>query len=245
MATGLASMHILLVEDNALVASGLQAGLGLQGFACTLAHTLAQARALQAQNRFDACVLDLGLPDGDGLQLLRQWRAAGVQLPVLILSARSALEDRIDGFRSGSDDHLAKPFDLTELALRLQALLRRAPAAQAQDGAQEPLALGALTLEPASGLLWRGDERIDLPRREALLLAALARAHGRVLSTAQLHDSLYDSAESVESNTVNVHVHHLRKKLGADIIETVRGLGFRLGAAYCSSGGAPAHAPQP
>ncbi len=236
-------MHILLVEDNALVASGLQAGLGLQGFACTLAHTLVQARALQAQNRFDACVLDLGLPDGDGLQLLRQWRAAGVQLPVLILSARSALEDRIDGFRSGSDDHLAKPFDLTELALRLHALLRRSQGNG--DASPDTLALGPYTLEPASGALWHGGQRIDLPRREALLLAALAQARGRVLSTAQLHDSLYDLAQEVESNTVNVHVHHLRKKLGADIIETVRGLGFRLGAAYCSSGGAPAHAPQP
>lgn len=238
-------MHILLVEDNPLVASGIQAGLALYDLSCDWVGSAGAARQRLHAGRYDACVLDLGLPDGDGMQLLRDWRAEGVDMPVLILSARSALQDRIDGFRSGSDDYVAKPFDLTELALRLQALLRRAPAAQAQDGAQEPLALGTLTLEPASGLLWRGDERIDLPRREALLLAALARAHGRVLSTAQLHDSLYDSAESVESNTVNVHVHHLRKKLGADIIETVRGLGFRLGAAYCSSGGAPAHAPQP
>jgi DNA-binding response OmpR family regulator len=119
-------MHILIVEDNSLVASGIKAGLELHGFACDIAPNLALADRHLTAGHFDACVLDLGLPDGDGLALLRSWRAAGLQLPVLILTARGTIEDKVAGFQTGTDDYLTKPFDLQELVLRLHALLRRA-----------------------------------------------------------------------------------------------------------------------
>ena len=219
-------MHILIVEDNALVASGIRTGLELHGFTSDTAASVAQAQAQVAARGYDACVLDLGLPDGDGMQLLRGWRAAGKTLPVLILSARTTLQDKVDGLQSGSDDYLGKPFDLPELVARLQALVRRAG-----GRVSDRIRLGACEVDLQSGEVWCDGARVELARREWALLAALIQAQGRVLSTAQLHDSLYGLAQDVESNTVNVHVHHLRKKLGADLIETVRGQGFRLGGA--------------
>ncbi|MBS0466739.1 MAG: response regulator [Proteobacteria bacterium] len=216
-------MHILIVEDNALVASGIRTGLELHGLTSDTAAGVAEADALMAGRDFDACVLDLGLPDGDGMQLLRRWRAAGNLLPVLILSARTTLQDKVDGLQSGSDDYLSKPFDLPELVARLQALMRRAG-----GRASDRIRLGACEVDMQSGEVWCGGARVELARREWALLAALIQAQGRVLSTAQLHDSLYGFEQDVESNTVNVHVHHLRKKLGSDLIETVRGQGFRL-----------------
>lgn len=221
-------MHILIVEDNALVASGIQAGLELHGFTSDTAGSVAQAQAHMASRQFDACVLDLGLPDGDGISLLRQWRAKGLALPVLILTARSAIEDKVAGFQTGTDDYLTKPFDLQELVLRLRALLRRAG-----GRTSDLLALGDCQVNMTTGEVTRNGVAIDISRREWALLQALLQAHGRVLSAAQLHDSLYGLDQDVGSNTVNVHVHHLRKKLGADVIDTVRGLGFRLGARYC------------
>ena len=218
-------MHILIVEDNTLVASGIRAGLELHGFTSDTAASVAQADAHLAARGYDACVLDLGLPDGDGMALLRRWRAAGQMLPVLILSARTTLQDKVEGLQSGSDDYLAKPFDLPELVARLQALLRRAG-----GRASDRIRLGRCEVDMASGEVWCDGLRVELARREWALLAALIQAQGRVLSTAQLHDSLYGFEQDVESNTVNVHVHHLRRKLGPDLIETVRGQGFRLGA---------------
>lgn len=218
-------MHILIVEDNTLVASGIRAGLELHGFTSDTAASVAQADAHLAARGYDACVLDLGLPDGDGMQLLRRWRAAGQMLPVLILSARTTLQDKVEGLQSGSDDYLAKPFDLPELVARLQALLRRAG-----GRASDRIRLGRCEVDMASGEVWCDGLRVELARREWALLQALIQAQGRVLSTAQLHDSLYGFEQDVESNTVNVHVHHLRRKLGPDLIETVRGQGFRLGA---------------
>lgn len=221
-------MHILIVEDNALVASGIQAGLELHGFTSDTAGSVAQAQAHMTSRQFDACVLDLGLPDSDGISLLRQWRAKGLALPVLILTARSTIEDKVAGFQTGTDDYLTKPFDLQELVLRLRALLRRAG-----GRTSDLLALGDCQVNMATGEVTRNGVAIDISRREWALLQALLQAHGRVLSAAQLHDSLYGLDQDVGSNTVNVHVHHLRKKLGADVIDTVRGLGFRLGARYC------------
>ncbi|WP_313073889.1 response regulator [Melaminivora sp.] len=231
-------MHILIVEDNALVASGIRTGLHLHGLQADVAGTAADAQAHLDARAYDACVLDLGLPDGDGLALLRRWRAAGEGLPVLILTARGALEDKIAGFQEGTDDYLTKPFDLQELALRLQALVRRAG-----GRASDRVRLGECEIDMASGAVWRAGEPVELPRREWLLLAALVQAGGRVLSTAQLHDSLYGLDEEVGSNTVNVHVHHLRRKLGADLIDTVRGLGFRLGARHHPPAPPPPAAP--
>ena len=217
-------MHILIVEDNALVASGIRTGLQLHGMQADVAGTAAAAQAHVDARSYDACVLDLGLPDGNGMDLLRRWRAEGRQLPVLILSARATLQDKVDGLQSGSDDYLPKPFDLPELVARLQALLRRAG-----GRASDRITLGACTVDMGRGQVWCDGAPVDLSRREWALLAALIQANGRVLSPAQLHDSLYGLAQDVESNAVNVHVHHLRKKLGSALIETVRGQGFRLG----------------
>lgn len=216
--------RILIVEDNTLLASGVRTGLELHGFACDIAPSAAAARQSIESGRYSACVLDLGLPDGDGITLLRRWREMGVDMPVLILTARGTLEDKTAGFEGGGDDYLTKPFDLQELALRLRALLRRA-AGRASDR----LALGDCEIRMDTGEVWRGGARVDVSRREWALLAALLQARGRTLTPAQLHDSLYGFDLDVGSNTVNVHVHHLRRKLGADLIATVRGVGFRLG----------------
>ncbi|AVP58159.1 response regulator [Pulveribacter suum] len=219
-------MHLLIVEDNPLVASGIRTGLLLHGMQADIAPTAASAQAHMDARAYDACVLDLGLPDGDGMALLRRWRAAGLALPVLILTARGTLQDKIAGFEQGTDDYLTKPFDLPELALRLQALVRRA-----SGRASDRVPLGPdCEIDLAAAAVYLRGEPVELPRREWALLAALVQAGGRVLSTAQLHDSLYGLEGDVGSNTVNVHVHHLRRKLGAEVIDTVRGQGFRLGA---------------
>ena len=223
-------MHILIVEDNTLVASGIQTGLELHGFTSDTAASVAQATAHMARRDFEACVLDLGLPDGDGIDLLRHWRAQGRDVPVLILTARGTIEDKMAGFQTGTDDYLTKPFDLQELVMRLRALLRRAG-----GRAGDLMMLGDCQVNMATGEISREGKPVEIARREWALLSALVQARGRVLSPAQLHDSLYGLDLDVGSNTVNVHVHHLRKKLGADVIDTVRGQGFRLGARYCDS----------
>lgn len=223
-------MHILIVEDNTLVASGIQTGLELHGFTSDTAASVAQARAHMARRDFDACVLDLGLPDGDGIDLLRHWRAQGRDVPVLILTARGTIEDKMAGFQTGTDDYLTKPFDLQELVMRLRALLRRAG-----GRAGDLMMLGDCQVNMATGEISREGKPVEIARREWALLSAMVQARGRVLSPAQLHDSLYGLDLDVGSNTVNVHVHHLRKKLGADVIDTVRGQGFRLGARYYDS----------
>ena len=223
-------MHILIVEDNTLVASGIQTGLELHGFTSDTAASMAQATAHMARRDFDACVLDLGLPDGDGIDLLRHWRAQGRDVPVLILTARGTIEDKMAGFQTGTDDYLTKPFDLQELVMRLRALLRRAG-----GRAGDLMMLGDCQVNMATGEISREGKPVEIARREWALLSALVQARGRVLSPAQLHDSLYGLELDVGSNTVNVHVHHLRKKLGADVIDTVRGQGFRLGARYYDS----------
>ena len=223
-------MHILILEDNTLVASGIQTGLELHGFTSDTAASVAQATAHMARRDFDACVLDLGLPDGDGIDLLRHWRAQGRDVPVLILTARGTIEDKMAGFQTGTDDYLTKPFDLQELVMRLRALLRRAG-----GRAGDLMMLGDCQVNMATGEISREGKPVEIARREWALLSALVQARGRVLSPAQLHDSLYGLDLDVGSNTVNVHVHHLRKKLGADVIDTVRGQGFRLGARYYDS----------
>lgn len=218
------TMHVLLVEDNALVASGVKTGLHLQGFGVDVVGSAAQADAAIKSSHFDVCVLDLGLPDEDGLQLLSRWRRQAVELPVLVLTARDAVGQRIEGLQTGADDYLVKPFDLHELAARLHALLRRA-AGRSVDW----IVLGDVKVDLAASQALRDGVTVDLSRREWALLSALLQSPGRVLSLEQLRDSLYGYSLDVESNAVNVHVHHLRRKLGTDIVETVRGVGFRLG----------------
>jgi DNA-binding response OmpR family regulator len=157
------------------------------------------------------------------MSLLKRLRAKGMALPVLILTARDAVPDRVAGLRAGADDYLIKPFDLNELVARLQALLRRAAGRSV-----EVIAHGELRLNPASGEASLRGKPVELSRREFALLAALLQANGRILSADQLKDSLYDFSEEIESNALTVHIHHLRRKLGAELIETVRGLGYRV-----------------
>lgn len=222
-------MHVLLVEDDALVASGISAGLEIEGFAVDRVATVAQADTALASLASDVVILDLGLPDGDGLTLLRRWRAAGRRVPVLVLTARDAVADRVAGLSAGGDDYLLKPFDLDELVARVNALLRRAA-----GFAAPVIDHGAVRFDPASRRVWRDGEPVTLTRRETALLERLLYARGTVLSGEQLKDSLYGFHAEVEGNALNVHIHHLRRKLGRTIVETVRGVGYRLGPADAS-----------
>ncbi|WP_416137694.1 response regulator [Halomonas sp. HK25] len=217
-------MHVLLIEDDALVASGIRAGLTVHDFVVDHVASLAEARSAMEAVSSDAVILDRGLPDGDGLALLEEWRTAGVTTPVLVLTARDTVQDRVAGLQGGADDYLIKPFDLDELVARLQALLRRA--------AGRPRSLiehGALCLDPVAREVTVAGRQIALSRRELVLLETFLQSPRSVLSADQLKDSLYGMNDEVESNALNVHIHHLRRKLGSRVIETVRGLGYRLG----------------
>lgn len=216
-------MRVLLVEDDDLIALGIQAGLRARGLTVDGVRTAAQADAMLPAVHYQVVILDLGLPDEDGMSLLQRWRAGGMALPVLVLTARDAVEDRVAGLRAGADDYLLKPFDLDELVARLHALLRRAAGRSVATIEQ-----GALRLDPERGEVSLNGRPVVLSRRELALLAALLHARGRILSVDQLKDSLYGFSEEIESNALNVHIHHLRRKLGADLIETVRGVGYRF-----------------
>ncbi len=219
-------MHVLLVEDDRLIARGIVAGLGLLGVTVDHVDTATKARAALGASQFDVCVLDLGLPDEDGMALLARWRTQGQATPVLVLTARDALEHRVAGLRAGADDYLLKPFELEELVARLHALVRRS-GGRSSDLVEH----GDLTFSASSGEARLQGVKIDLSRRELALLRALLQNPGRILNLDQLQASLYGFETDVESNAVNVHIHHLRRKLGATIVETVRGLGYRLGKA--------------
>ncbi len=216
-------MRILLAEDDNLLGDGLRAGLRQAGFQVDWVRDGAAAeRELRAQP-YAAAVLDLGLPLMDGLDVLASVRRAGVNLPVLVLTARDAVPDRIKGLDTGADDYVVKPVDLDELAARLRALVRRA-----HGQAQELLQLHGVQLDPAARTVQQGGQSVSLSTREFDLLQALMLNAGRVLSREQLEQHLYSWGQEVDSNAVEVHVHHLRKKLGATLIQTVRGVGYLL-----------------
>jgi DNA-binding response OmpR family regulator len=217
-------VRVLLVEDDELIASGILAGLRAHGIAAVHVLTAAAAESMQQEDTFDAIVLDLGLPDCDGLQLLGKIRAFEPAMPVLILSARDAIEHRLSGLHGGADDYMTKPFDLRELAARLHALVRRT-----QGRSMQIIEAGPLRVEPDSGLAWLHGQPIELSRREVDLLSHLANAEGRWLTPEALRERLYGLGEEVHSNTLNVHIHNIRRKLGNQAIETARGLGYRLG----------------
>lgn len=219
-------MRVLVIEDDELVASGIVAGLQLSGIGADHVATASHADAAVRTGRFDVIVLDLGLPDADGLTLVRQWRGAGKHWPVLVLTARDELQDKVAGLRCGADDYLIKPFELDELVARLHALQRRS-SGRSVDWIEH----GPLVFDPASQLVTLHGKPVDLSRRELALLHTLLDSGQRILSSEQVKDSLYGFGESVESNALNVHIHHLRRKLGPNIVETVRGLGYRLGKA--------------
>lgn len=219
-------MHVLLCEDNDLIASGITAGLMAQGAVVDHVSTARAADALLKAAGFDVMVLDLGLPDEDGLKLLRRLRQQGRDLPVLVLTARDAVTDRVAGLEAGADDYLIKPFDLRELSARLHTLVRRTAGRTVNR-----IEHGSLCHDPSTRETWLNGEAVDLSRREQALLHALLQHNGRVLSAEQLKDSVYGFGDEVESNALNVHIHYLRRKLGNGIVETVRGLGYRLGPA--------------
>lgn len=225
-------MHILLVEDDPLIASGIAAGLAAQGMTVDPAGTAAHAQAMLGTIAFDVMILDLGLPDEDGLALLRRLREQKVTLPVLVLTARDAISDRVAGLQAGADDYLVKPFDLRELSARLHAMVRRS-----SGRSVNLIRHGALVYDPDAALAWVNETPIDLSRRERALLSTLLRNKGRILTAGQLKDSIYGMSDELESNALNVHIHHLRRKLGNDIVETVRGSGYRLGAVAPAAAG--------
>lgn len=216
-------MRILVVEDDALLGDAVQAGLRQAGYAVDWVRDGAQASHALASEPYAAVVLDLGLPRRSGLDVLRGLRQQEQQLPVLILTARDTVQDRIQGLDAGADDYLIKPFDLGELAARLRALLRRA------HGYTHPcLQVGGVELDPAAHRVTYQGAAVELSAREFTVLHTLLLAAGRVLSRAQLEESLYAWGEEVESNAVEVHIHHLRRKLYPELIQTVRGVGYLL-----------------
>jgi DNA-binding response OmpR family regulator len=216
-------MRILLAEDDSMLGDGLRAGLRQAGFQVDWVRDgVAAERELRAVD-YAAAVLDLGLPGKDGMEVLHDLRAARNTTPVLVLTARDAVPDRIRGLDAGADDYVLKPVDLHELAARLRSLVRRS-----HGVAQDMLQAGALSLDPsARQVTWMGDA-VPLSTREFDLLHTLMRSAGRVLSREQLEQQMYSWGLEVESNTIEVHIHHVRRKLQADVIQTVRGVGYML-----------------
>ena len=216
-------MRILVVEDDPLLGDGIKAGLTQAGFAVDWVRDGIAAELALRTASHAAVVLDLGLPRMEGLEVLRRKRAAGNRTPVLVLTARDAVGDRIKGLDGGADDYVLKPFDLHELAARLRALIRRSA-----GEAATLLRVGEIELDPAARRARFMGKSVDLPAREFALLQALMLASGRVLTREQLAERLYAWGEEVESNAIDVHVHHLRRKLAPALIRTVRGVGYVL-----------------
>jgi two-component system response regulator QseB len=219
-------MRLLVVEDDVLLGEALSTGLRQLGHAVEWFDEGAKADAALSGAAFDAVVLDLGLPRGDGMTWLRRWRERGLKLPLLILTARDGIEERIAGLDAGADDYLVKPLTIDELAARLRALARRA-AGQAKAAWQH----GALQYDPSTKVVvWKGVQ-VDLTGRELALLEALLSQPQRVLSKANLLEKLYDwSGVEPESNALEVHIHHLRRKIDPSIVRTVRGVGYAIGS---------------
>jgi two-component system response regulator QseB len=218
-------VRLLLVEDDSMIGEAVVEALRGEGHAVDWAQDgPGGARALAAGAPYALLLLDLGLPGRDGLALLADLRSRGDRLPVLVITARDTVADRIAGLDAGADDYLVKPFDLDERLARVRALLRRAA------GRAEPqLVHGRLRLDPASHAAWLGEQPLQLSAREFALLQALLERPDAVLSRAQLEERLYGWDEPVGSNAVEVHIHHLRRKLGERAIRNVRGDGYTLG----------------
>ena len=218
-------MRILLVEDDPTLRAQLRAGLADAGYAVDEAGNGIDAQHLGETEAFDAAVLDLGLPAIDGLSVLKRWRAHGRTLPVLILTARDSWHEKVAGIDAGADDYLAKPFHMEELLARLRALTRRA-----QGLASPLLQCGAITLDTRSGRVSQDGQPVNLTSLEFRLLAYLMHRPGQVVSRSELIEHLYAQDFDRDSNTIEVFVGRLRKKLAPGAIETVRGMGYRLAA---------------
>ena len=216
-------MRLLLVEDDAILGDGIRAGLRLEGYTVDWVRDGVQAGLALETESFSAVVLDLGLPRRDGLEVLGELRRRSNDVPVLVLTARDTTADRVRGLDTGADDYLVKPFDLDELAARLRALRRRS------KGRSNPvIEVGLLRLDPAAHTAHYDGNEIGLSPREFTALQILAESAGRVVAKPRLQEGLYGWDRDVESNAVEVHIHHLRRKLGANLIRTVRGVGYLL-----------------
>jgi two-component system OmpR family response regulator/two-component system response regulator QseB len=216
-------MRILLAEDDSLLGDGLRVGLRQLGFQVDWVRDGVAAERELASGVYAAGVLDLGLPQKDGLDVLQALRARSLKTPILILTARDTVPDRVKGLDMGADDYVIKPVDLHELGARLRSLVRRS-----HGNMQEVLRSGAVQLDPSARQVTQGGEIVQLSTREFDLLHALMRNAGRVLSREQLEQHMYSWGYEVESNTIEVHIHHLRRKLNADLIQTVRGVGYAV-----------------
>lgn len=216
-------MRILLIEDDEMIGKAVRRGLAQAGFTVDWARDGRGAELALANGVYDLAVLDLGLPKKDGMALLATLRAKGDSMPVLIASARDTVSDRIAGLEAGADDYVLKPFDLDELIARVRALLRR------HAGSGIPVRkCGSLTLDPARKTVTNDNEVVELSAMEFAVLEALMQRPGAVLSREKLEESVYGWGEEIGSNAIEVHLHHLRKKLGSHLIKNVRGVGYRV-----------------
>ena len=216
-------MRLLLVEDDAMIGEAIRVGLRRDGFTVDWVHDGESAERVLLTEEFDLLLLDLGLPRKNGLQVLRALRARHESLPVLIITARDAVSDRVQGLDAGADDYLVKPFDLDELAARIRALLRR------KSGRPVPeIEHLGVKVDPAAHRVSQEGREVSLSPKEFALLQLLLERPGNILSRAQIEERLYGWGEEVESNAVEVHIHGLRRKLGADFIINVRGVGYRV-----------------
>lgn len=217
-------MRILLIEDDPLIGDGLNVGLGKLGFAVDWFRHGEDGFEAVFQASYDAVVLDLGLPGKDGLSILREWRLNKRKEPVLILTAQGDVDQRVIGLESGADDYLAKPFALAEVAARLKALIRR------RSDCLEPVwAVGQLSYNPETKNVSYGGKNVVLAPKELMLLELLLMNRDKVLSKETIEDKLYSWGDEVSSNTVEVHVHHLRRKFGKEIVKTINKIGYTLG----------------
>jgi two-component system response regulator QseB len=214
-------MRVLLVEDDRMIAQGLQTALRQDGYTVDWMGDGNSAAAALHSSHFDLVLLDLGLPERDGLEVLRELRRRGDATPVLILTARDEVQDRIDGLDSGADDYIVKPFDLDEVSARMRSVLRRA------NGRGDPcIRAGGICLNPATHVVEQQGVPVQLSAHEYAVLEALLQRPGAILSRAQLEDRLYGWDTQVESNAVEVYIHSLRRKLGSEAIRTLRGVGY-------------------
>jgi two-component system OmpR family response regulator len=220
-------VRVLVVEDDVKMAAAIRRGLRFEGIVVDVAGAGEEAIRLVGATDYDAVLLDVMLPDVDGFETCRRLRSQGAWVPILMLTARDAVEDRVRGLDTGADDYLTKPFSLAELLARLRALARRGPVER-----PAVLEVGDLRLDPATHEVWRGEHRIDLSAREFALLETFMRRPGRVLTQLQLLEAAWDLGYEQRSNVVEVYVRYLREKIdrpfGLESLETVRGVGYRL-----------------
>lgn len=216
-------MHLLLIEDDLELGESLLQALRGAELTAEWVRTVHDGRAFARREAYDCILLDLGLPDGHGFELLRHWRESGIDAPVIVITANSGLNDRVAGLQGGADDYLAKPFAVKELLARIGAVTRRA-SGQAHTVWQ----VGRIAIDTARREVQRDGEIVDLAPREYALLMTLARARGEVVTKHRLAQALTPLGDPVDFNAIEVHVHHLRRKLGAELIRTVRGVGYLL-----------------